>query len=131
MAYEPVTPIIPNTIMQKYINGAGTWLTYVIKPADGYVLHDSTYDDIVRDEDGNETGEIIPNYRRTQASVAKNYDFSTTQVADINGNTVTAYGSRQFYTLPESSVPADHILGGGVTPDVEVMGEGESAPATE
>ena len=66
-------------------------------------------------------------YRRTEASVAAAYDFATTQETDINGNTVTAYGERKFYTLLESDVPTNSIFGGGTTPPVEVMAEGEKS----
>lgn len=129
MAYETVTPIIPNTTMQKYINGAGTWTAYVIKPESGYVLHDSSYDAVHTDEEGNVTS-VELGYRRTEASVAAAYDFTTTQETDINGNTVTAYGERKFYTLLESDVPTANIFGGGTTPEVESMAEGEN-PVTE
>lgn len=104
MAYEPVTPIVPNTTMRKYINSAGTWLTLRVAPVDGYVLHDSAYDVTLTDEEGNVTS-VELGYRRTEASVAAAYDFTTTQETDINGNTVTVYGERKFYTLPESDVP--------------------------
>lgn len=100
-----VTPIIPNTTMQRYDSvSSGKPLTYKITPIDGYVLHDKGYD--ATDE---ETGITTITYRRTTASVGVAYDFSTTQVTDLNGNTVTAYGSREFYTLPESDVPEDQI----------------------
>ena len=112
--YEDVIPsLIPNTIMQKrLLNGAHR--SYVIEPADGYVLHDA-------DADGEniDTGERIYAYSSGSCSCGKNYDFSTTEmtVPDINGNmvTVTAYGDRQFFAFPENLVPdpENNIYGGG------------------
>lgn len=120
MAYIDVEPIIPNTIMQKYINNAGVERTYRITPNEGYVLHDTQYDyPIVDDETMEEIGTGL-GYIGAVVTVAINYDFSTHEMLDESGNTVTAYGDRNLYTKLESDVPADSIF--GVTePDHEVM----------
>jgi hypothetical protein len=110
--YEDVIPtLIPNTTMQKKLND-GVFLVYAITPNEGYVLHDNAYD---FSEPDPETGGIIPliGYRTTTATCAAAYDFSTAEMVDEAGNTVLAYGSRQFYTKLASDVPADQIFGGG------------------
>lgn len=118
ITYESMESIVPNAIMRKgFLDGV--FKNYRIKPADGYVLHDSGYDTIVTDDEGNETGEIILGYRASEGSVGYNYDFTPIQMLDEAGNTVTAYGSRQFFCKLESDVPVDQIF--GVTnPDHEI-----------
>lgn len=99
--YEDLIPtLIPNTTMQKGINGEGVHKTYRITPVEGYVLHDKNYDVPVLDPVTNEeTGEVVLGYRTSTASCGASYDF----VAN----------PREFYTLPQSDVPADQIFGGG------------------
>lgn len=109
--YEDVIPtLIPNTTMQKRLNN-GVQTTFIITPNDGYVMHDNAYDFPIFDEFDNET--MVLGYRTTTASVAAAYDFSTTEMLDEAGNTVLAYGSRQFFTKPASDVPENQIFGGG------------------
>lgn len=108
VTYETVTPIIPNTTMQKkFIDGV--FRVYVIAPIENYVLHDNGADGM--DEDGN----IIYRYSIGDCTAGYNYDFSARemQVPDANGNliTVTAYGSREFFALPANSVPENEIYG--------------------
>lgn len=128
MAFEIINPtLIPNTDMQKYINSNGVFRGYYITPTDGYVLHDSGYDyieTVVDEITGEETEVLKFGYRRTTASCGYNYDFATSTVTDENGNTFTAYGTRQFFAVPESSVPADSIF--GVTTPPEVMSTEET-----
>ena len=109
---------IPNATI--VLNNAGN--SYYITPDENYVLHDSNYDDVLTEEVYNEeTGEyeiietgIILGYRRTTASVgARTYDFEPREMLDEAGNTVTAYGRRNFYTKLETDVPANQIYGGG------------------
>ena len=108
-SYETVTPIIPNTTMRKRIYN-GNPLQYLIKPVDGYVMHDNGYDVPEEDEiTGEET--IILGYRPSEASVGINYDFSTTEMLDETGNTVTAYGTRQFFCKLRTEVPENQIFG--------------------
>lgn len=104
ITYEDVIPtLIPNTTMQKRLYD-GVHKQYVIYPVDGYVLHDSGRDWTEEDpETGNEI--VVRGYTRGQASCGANYDFAT--------------NPREFYAVPESEVPADHIFGGGN--DHEIM----------
>lgn len=106
MAYEAVNPsLIENATMQKYINGKGEHTAYTITPIDGYVLHDKGMDDPIYDEEtGEPTGEVTLGFRRSTASCGVNYDF----VAN----------PREFYAVPESSVPADQIYGVITKPEV-------------
>ena len=95
---EPVTPsLIENTTMVKnFRDGVAT--TYYITPIHGYVLHDKAADWEDVDPD---TGEVITvnrGYKRGMSSCGANYDF----VAN----------PREFYAVPEDSVPADNIFGG-------------------
>ena len=109
--YEDVIPsMIPNTTMQKRLVD-GVIRNFIIEPIDGYVLHDNGWDSPVLDENGNETGEVILGYRTYKASVGATYDFSTTQVAAVDGSIVTAYGPREFYAIPASLVPENQIFG--------------------
>lgn len=101
MALELVTPtLIENTTMYKYLNSEGIHKTYRITPNDGYVLHDKS-----RDWTDLETEELKLGYTTGTASCAANYDFTV--------------NPREFYAVPENSVPADQIFGGGN--DHEVM----------
>lgn len=108
---------IPNATV--VLNDTGT--NYRITPNAGYVLHDKIYDTILEEEVENpETGEmewvetgVVLGYRTTTASVSvRTYDFTPFTMQDENGNDVTAYGAREFYTKPASEVPADQIFGG-------------------
>lgn len=101
MAYEAVNPtLIENTTMQRYINGQGVFKAYYITPVDGYVLHDqkrdwyNEYDDM-----GNPIGEPTLGFTRGTATCEATYDFTA--------------NPREFYAVPETSVPADQIFGGG------------------
>lgn len=55
------------------IENKGNYLT--IKAKDGYKLHDINRDEIVIDENGNETGEIIKGYTKGIVTVFPDYDF--------------------------------------------------------
>ena len=103
--YEDVTPsLIDNTTMQKmFIDGVHK--VYVIGAIDGYVLHDKSYDfgaldpefgGPLFDEEGNEV--MLPGYTSGTVTCAANYNFVT--------------NPREFYAVPEDSVPADQIFGG-------------------
>lgn len=93
---EDLNPtLIENTSMQK-IYRDGVHVQYGITPNENYVLHDITYDEPVYDEEtGDETGEVILGYRLSTATCSASYDFTT--------------NPREFYAVPESSVPADQI----------------------
>lgn len=93
---DVIPTLIENTTMQQRVKD-GVPYTYRITPVDGYVLHDNTvdYTDINHD-----TMEEIPKlgYKRGTATCAASYDF----VAN----------PREFYAVPEDSVPADQVFGG-------------------
>lgn len=105
ITYEEVNPsLIANTTMVKGLVD-GVHRNYRISPIDGYVLHDKANDWTTIDPVTNE--EVINlGYSRGTVSCAANYDF----VAN----------PREFYAVPESSVPADQIFG-GTDNDHEVM----------
>lgn len=107
MARIDVTPIIENTRMEAYYNSSNVLRTYFIYPNEGYVLHDTQYDEIVLDDHGNETGEVILGYLPYPSfvTVMYNYDF----VAN----------PRELYCVPADTVPADQIFNNGN--DHEVM----------
>ena len=126
VTYESVPAIIPNTEMRKKLFD-GVHRNYMIKPADGYVMHDVNYDYLeerisIDPITGEEVTEYVTmlGYRPTEGSVSANYDFTPTEMLDEAGNTVTAYGSRQFFCKPIADVPENQIF--GVTnPPAEVM----------
>ncbi len=112
ITYEDITTLIPNTTMQKmYINEVHKG--YRIKPMTNYVLHDNTLDYDVLDE--THLTVIGRNFGYSPDSVyvtcGANYDFTPHIVTDENGNTYTAYGTRDFFAVPQSDVPADQIFG--------------------
>ena len=130
--YESMETIVPNATMHKgYLNGVHK--TYSIAPNLGYVMHDSSYDtydyvpvldesgEPVYDEFGNPvTTEVLKlGYRPIEASVGWNYDWTTIEMLDEAGNTVTAYGMYQFYCKLATDVPADQIF--GVTTTLEII----------
>ena len=120
MAQIEVEPIIPNTTMKKFVTNQGVERAYYITPIEGYVLHDTQYDYPIVDEGTMQEIGTGLGYIGAVVSVGINYDFSTHEMLDEAGNTVTAYGDRNLYTKLESDVPADSIF--GVTePDHEVM----------
>ena len=111
IVYEELIPSpIENATVTKGIVD-GVHRNYNIEPNEGFVLHDKGYDYLVVDEiTGEET--LVLGYRRTVASCSK-----TQLVMDENNNIVT--NTREFYAVPEDSVPADQIF--GVTePDHEI-----------
>ena len=73
--YKRIKTKIPNTIMQERYNDDGEKVNYIIAPAEGYKLHDNCRDEMVFDEEGNETGEIIKGYTTGIVTVLANYDF--------------------------------------------------------
>ena len=129
--YEQIASFIPNTTMRERLLN-GEFRTLLVKPDDGYVMHDTAYDIPNVDSETNEpTGEITLGYRPTEASVARNdaslirdedgnvIGMQTIQMLDEAGNMVTAYGTRQFFTKPVGDVRADQIF--GVTNPPEIM----------
>lgn len=82
--------------------------SYRLRPNEGYVMHDKLCDVTVIDEETLiPTGEILPGYIWSYASVGANYDFVT--------------NPREFYAALETDVPENQIFGGGNNNDHEVM----------
>lgn len=73
--YRDIETLIENTIMQERVNENGDVINYTILPCEGYKLHEKSRDEIVTDEYGNETGEIIKGYTSGLVTVLANYDF--------------------------------------------------------
>lgn len=113
VTYEDVTPsFIENTIMRKKLLN-GVHKVYTIQAVDGYVLHDTSLDWEVRDPYTDQLISENLGYTEAEVSVSASYDFATTEVIAVNGQTVTAYGSREIYAIPSSEVPSEQIFGGG------------------
>ena len=104
---------IPNATVTPTSGGA-----YFIQANSGYVLHDK--DGGWYGEDP-ETGVEVFNraYYRGICSCGANYDFTPSQITLENGTTVTAYGYREFFAIPESEAPENNIF--GVTSKPEIM----------
>ncbi len=120
--YESMESIIPNAVMRKRLSN-GVLRSYLIRPAEGYLLHYNSYDVPVLDENDNIVdGEFVLGYRSTEGSVGYNYDFTPVEMQDETGATVTAYGSRQFFCKPISEVgEGAGIFGGNTEPKPEIM----------
>lgn len=73
--YRDIETLIENTIMRERVNENGDVINYTILPCDGYKLHEKSRDEIVTDEYGNETGEVIKGYTSGLVTVLANYDF--------------------------------------------------------
>ena len=73
--YRNIETKIENAIMQERVNENGDVVNYTILPCDGYKLHAKSRDEIVTDEYGNETGEIIKGYTSGLVTTLANYDF--------------------------------------------------------
>lgn len=73
--YRNIETKIENAIMRERVNENGDVINYTILPCDGYKLHEKSRDEIVTDEYGNETGEVIKGYTSGLVTVLANYDF--------------------------------------------------------
>lgn len=96
ITYEPVEPgVIAHTTMRKLLRDGGHQ-AYYIAPISGYVLHDKARDwtdtDPISMEETYKLG-----FTRGTAGCAASYDFEA--------------NPREFYAVPEDSVPADQIFG--------------------
>lgn len=94
--YQDVIPtLIENTNMQLRVRD-GVPFTYRISPVEGYVLHDTARDWDVTDP---YTGEVTHylGYGRGTSTYPASYDFTA--------------NPREFFAVPEDSVPAEQIFG--------------------
>lgn len=66
--------IIENTTI-KELKINGELKAYEIYPKEGYKLHEKSRDEVVIDENGNETGEIKLGYTFEYVTVLADYDF--------------------------------------------------------
>lgn len=76
--YKEIKPLIDNTLCEsREIDGKV--ISYRIRPAEGYKLHEVTLDETVFDEDGNETGETKLGYTESYVTASVDYDFKTNE----------------------------------------------------
>ena len=76
--YVDIEPYFDNTTMQAYYNDNDVLRTFEITACEGYVLHASTLDEQIVDEETLEpTGEIKLGYTKATISVLYNYNFET------------------------------------------------------
>ena len=98
------SPIENTTMLEKLRDGI--LYMYALRATHGYVLHDKNADWTNVDPFTMEETYML-GYKRGTATCLATYDF----VAN----------PREFYTVPENSVPADQIFGGSINADHEVM----------
>ena len=113
MARIDVTPIYENTTMQAYYNSSNVLRAYYIKPVEGYVLHEKSYDTEVIDPETLEpTGEIKLGYIPYPAFVSVPYNYN--------------FGENPYniFAVPADTVPENQIFNNGG--NHEVMGAGEN-----
>lgn len=105
ITYEDMNTLIENTTMQKIFRD-GVHRQYRISPVDSYVLHDKRNDWTEEDPETLEERTVL-GYVSGSTTCPASYDFVT--------------NPWEFYAVPEDSVPADHIFGGGGNNDHEIM----------
>jgi hypothetical protein len=69
-----IEPKFDNTTAKASYNGDDL-MAYRIYPNEGYLLHTTSYDEPILDDEGNETGEVKKGYTEGFISLNKNYDF--------------------------------------------------------
>lgn len=110
MAYVTMeNSLIENATTKQSIDDATNELRgYRIYPNDGYVLHDTQYDQTVYDENDEPTDEVTPGYISYPSFVfvGPRYDFIE--------------NPRQLYCVPADTVPENQIFNNG-EPDHEIM----------
>lgn len=106
-SYQDNWDLLPN-INVKHWYRDGVLIQYELYPASGYVLHVPNLDEIVYDDDGNPTDEVIPYYTYGGGTELPDYDFATNPEnyhADLYEEGMIVFG------------------GGTGKPEVEVMSE--------
>ena len=73
--YKEAEAKIENTLFEARTTENGKIISYRIRPAEGYKLHESTLDESVLDEHGYETGEIKKGYTESYVTAGADYDF--------------------------------------------------------
>lgn len=86
--YKNIETKIENTVMKERYNDKGELINYVISPEEGYKLHETSRDEALLDENGNETGEIKKGYTSGIVTVLANYDFkeNTREIYAVDKN---------------------------------------------
>lgn len=74
--YKVIDPLFENTKCEARVGAAGTTVSYRIRPAEGYKLHEKTLDEYVVDEKtGSETEAVKLGYTKSYITAGVNYDF--------------------------------------------------------
>lgn len=93
-----VTPVFENTTMKASYSNSNVLIGYFVYPCEGYVLHSSSYDEpIIDEETGLETGEVMLGYIDSSVGLTRNYNFETNPL--------------NIYAVLRNEVPADRIFG--------------------
>lgn len=118
MPYEPMQTLIPNTIMQKFINSSGRHTQYSIEPInENYVIHDNRLDSEIIDEELMEVVGVELGYAEGRIGVSVNYDFDTVvqdTITDSNGLSITVnkIGAFELYAISRENLPPDSYISG-------------------
>ena len=73
--YKPTEAKLENTIFET-MEKDGKIIAYIIRPAEGYKLHEITLDEpILNEETGEETGEVKLGFTTAYVTAGGNYDF--------------------------------------------------------
>ena len=83
--FKEIKPLIDNTICEAR-EVDGQVISYRIRPAEGYKLHEITLDEDVVDGNGNETGEKNLGFTTSYVTAGADYDFEKNE--------------RQIYSVP-------------------------------
>lgn len=94
--YKDIEALIENTIMKERYNDNGELINYVIAPVEGYMLHEKSRDEIILDENGNETGDVKKGYTSGIVTVLANYDF--------DNNPREIYAEKEVETIKNDSL---------------------------
>lgn len=100
--YKSIEPLIDNTICE--VRDFGRTVSYCIRPAEGYKLHEKGLDMPIFDEEGNETGKIQCGYTTAFTTVGASYDWQKNE--------------RKIYAIPIDA--EDEIIDAEVTDDSEM-----------
>lgn len=73
--FKRIKTKIEHAKFETYTDENGNILWYRISPNEGYKLHEITLDEIVLDENGNETGEIKQGFTTSYITAGVDYDF--------------------------------------------------------
>ncbi len=73
--YREIEPLMENTLCEERVKD-GEIVSYIIRPKEGYKLHEVTLDEPVFDEETQEeTGEIKPGFTKSYVTAGADYDF--------------------------------------------------------